>query len=446
MGLPGATGGLAGRGERLGLFDSFRKKFSSKEGDDRSSLSRRIQDSPQDPQARQKLGLFLLRHGEIVEGTDQLARAAILYEKGGFTTKAIAVLRQMLKNDPANIDFQRWLIRLLAQHGHTGDALSELQKVASGGIRFSSDDQRIEFYRSISESLPGNPLPSLLVADVYLYQRKLFEAVGEMARVVSVVVPSRMENEFTVRMNVLTSLAAEHPELFESCGFLWIAAGKAEEGLPYLEKAAEFLGRSGDSSRRSHADEVISVVEKGQAEGFAGAMSFEDALRRLSEPEIPIPPPAEEKKASSREGSEEEKILQSSVEKLQAKVKEEIGESDPEARYNLGIAYKEMGLLDEAVEEFRVSRSEAKLFLGASCLLAETLAEKGELETATETLKEVLATEGISPSETRDVRYLMAVLFSRSGKEEEARELFLSLYESFPDYRDLRERVRKFEQ
>ncbi|MDX1815093.1 MAG: tetratricopeptide repeat protein, partial [Thermodesulfobacteriota bacterium] len=372
------------------------------------------------------------------------ARAAILYEKGGFTTKAIAVLRQMLKNDPANIDFQRWLIRLLAQHGHTGDALSELQKVATGGIRFASDDQRIEFFKGISENLPGNALPSLLVADVYMYQRKLFEAVSEMAKVVSVVVPSQMEKEFAVRMNVLTSLAMENPELFESCGFLWIAAGKPEEGLPYLQKAAEFRRSSGDSSRRSAEDEVISAVEKGQAKDFAGAMSFEDALHKLSEPEFPATAPIQEKKAPPREGSEEEKILQSSVEKLQAKVKEEIGESDPEARYNLGIAYKEMGLLDEAAEEFRISRSESKLFLGASCLLAETLAEKGELETATETLKEVLAAEGIGPSETRDVRYLMAVLFSQSGKEEEAREIFLSLYESFPDYRDLRARVRKF--
>jgi tetratricopeptide (TPR) repeat protein len=435
------TGGLAGRVDRLGMFDSFRKKFSSKAGDDRSSLSRKIQESPQDPQARQKLGLFLLRQGEVVEGIDQLARAAILYEKSGFTTKAIAVLRQILKNDPASIDFQRWIIRLLAQHGHTGDALSELQKVATGGIRFATDDQRIEFYRNISESLPDNPLPNLLVADVYLYQRKLFEAVSEMARVVPVVAPSQMEKEFAVRMNVLTSLAMENPELFAPCGFLWIAVGKPEDGLPYLKKAAELLEISGDSSLRSKADEVISAVEEGQAGSFVGAMSFEDALRKRSEPE----PPAEEKKAPPREGSEEEKILQSSVEKLQAKVKEEIGESDPEARYNLGIAYKEMGLLDEAVEEFRLSRSKSKLFLGASCLLAETLAEKGELEGATETLKEVLAAEGVTPSETRDVRYQMAVLLSQSGKEDEAREIFLSLYESFPGYRDLRERVRKFE-
>lgn len=439
------TGGLAGRVDRLGMFDSFRKKFSSKEGDERSSLSRKIQESPQDPQARQKLGLFLLRHGEIVEGIDQLARAAILYEKSGFTTKAIAVLRQMLKNDPASIDFQRWLIRLLAQEGHTGDALSELKKVATGGIRFATDDQRIEFYRNISESLPDNPLPTLLVADVYLYQRKLFEAVSEMARVVPFVGTSRMEEEFAVRMNVLTSLAMENPELCEPCGFLWIAVGKPEDGLPYLNKAAEFLKSSGDSSHGSKAEEVISAVKKGEAGGFVGAMSFEDALRKLSEPEALASPPAEEKKAPPREGSEEEKMLQSSVEKLQAKVNEEIGESDPEARYNLGIAYKEMGLLDEAVEEFRLSRSKSKLFLGASCLLAETLAEKGDLEAATETLKEVLAAEGVTPSETRDVRYQMADFLSQSGKEEEAREIFLSLYESFPGYRDLRERVRKFE-
>ncbi len=154
----------------MGLFDSFRKKLSSTSGNERSLLSRKIQDSPQDPQARQKLGLFLLRQGEIVEGLDQLARSAILYEKSGFTAKAIAVLRHILKNDPASLEFRRWLIRLLAQHGHTGDALSELQKIAAGGIRFENQEKKIEFLRGISEYLPNSPLPFLLVADVYLYE------------------------------------------------------------------------------------------------------------------------------------------------------------------------------------------------------------------------------------------------------------------------------------
>ncbi len=250
----------------MGLFDSFRKKFSSGATGDRSSLSRKIQEAPQDPQARQKLGLYLLRAGEIVEGIDQLARSAILYEKGGFTTKAIAVLRQILKNDPANIEFLRWLIRLLAQHGHTGDALSELQKVASGGVRFATDDQRIEFYRGVMENLPDNPLPSLLVADVDLYQRKLFEAVSELERIARLVAPSQMEKEFASRMNVLSSLAGENPDLLEPCGFLWFAAGKPEEALSYLTKAAEFSRSSGDPEHESDADQVISAIEQGEAE------------------------------------------------------------------------------------------------------------------------------------------------------------------------------------
>jgi len=429
----------------LGLFDSFRKKFSQPQGESRASLSRRIQESPQDPQARQKLGLFLLRQGEIVEGTDQLARAAILYEKGGFTAKAIAVLRQLVKNDSANVEFHQWLIRLLAQHGQRADALNALRNVAGGEIRFPSDGKRIEFYQAVSENLPENPLPTLLIADVLMYQRKLFEAVGEMARIVPFVASSGMERDFGSRMNVLTSLAADHPEILEPCGFLWVAVGKTEEGLLYLRKAAEFVRSSGELERGEEVDEVISRLEDGRVEAIAGAMSFTDAIRKIRAPEQPPPPSEAEARPTPQEGRGDESLLQSAVEKLQAKVEEEIGESDPEARYNLGIAYKEMGLLDEATEEFRLARSTPTLFLGASCLLAETFAERGDLGTAVRTLDEVLANEDITPDETREVRYRKALLLTQNGKEEEAREIFLSLYESSPGYRDLRERVQKFQ-
>lgn len=427
----------------MGLFDSIRKKFSSTSGNDRSVLSRKVQDSPQDPQARQKLGLFLLRQGEIVEGLDQLARTAILYEKSGFTAKAIAVLRQMLKNDPSNVDFQRWLIRLLAQHGHTGDALSELQKTASGGIRFESEEKRVEFIQGVSEYLPHSPLPSFLIADVYLYQRKLFEAVNEMMRAVPFVASSGMEKEFEGRMNVLSSLSGDNPELVEPCGFLWIAAGRYADALPFLTKAAEALRTPGNTEHEGEADEVLAALAEGRATAFAGAMSFRDAAQRLSEPDPPAPAPEGEGTPYVTE-SEDERFLQHAVEKLQAKVTEEIGESDPEARYNLGIAYKEMGLLDEAEQEFLLSRSSPSLYLGASYLLAETLAEKGDVTAAIHTLDELLASDTISPAETRDVRYQKAVLLSRSGKEEESREIFLALYETSPDYRDLRKRVKKF--
>src|SRR4030067_400107 len=89
--------------------------------------------------------------------------------------------------------------------------------------------------------------------------------------------------------------------------------------------------------------------------------------------------------------------------------------------YNRGIASKEMGLRDEAAGEFRLSRTNPSLFLGASYLLAGTLAEKGEIAAAVETLDEVLASEHGTDTEMRDVRYQKAGLLSRRGNEEEAR-------------------------
>jgi len=41
----------------MGFLDSFKKMFSSQEQEDRISLSRKVQGAPNDPQARQKLGI-----------------------------------------------------------------------------------------------------------------------------------------------------------------------------------------------------------------------------------------------------------------------------------------------------------------------------------------------------------------------------------------------------
>ncbi|MFA5807961.1 MAG: hypothetical protein WC978_06280, partial [bacterium] len=179
----------------MGFLDSFRKMFSSQDQEDRVSLSRKVQASPNDPQARQKLGIFLMHQGEVVEGLDQLARAAVLYEKDGFASKAIAVLRQMQKHDPGNNDFQKWLIRLLAQEGLSSDAQAELRKVASDPARFTSDDKRLDFFRQTAEFFKKNPLSRLYVCDILRGQKKLHEAVNELEKAVPQTTSSGMYAE-----------------------------------------------------------------------------------------------------------------------------------------------------------------------------------------------------------------------------------------------------------
>jgi len=444
----------------MGFLDSFRKMFSSQDQEDRVSLSRKVQASPNDPQARQKLGIFLMHQGEVVEGLDQLARSAVLYEKDGFAAKAIAVLRQMQKHDPGNNDFQKWLIRLLAQEGLSSDAQAELRKLASDPSRFASDDQRLDFFRQTAEFLKKNPLPRLYICDILRSQKKLHEAVNELEKAVPPVVSSGMYAEFSERLRLVVSQAGDDLAVLEPCGFLWLAVGMPEEGLPILDRVAEAEFAIGDPGRDATVREVLDAIRGGWDVAATGVFSFTEAARKRAEPDpplvetpppaaIPEPPPsapAEEppSPAETAEGGyeQEESIVRSALGRLQAKVDEEIGDTDLEARYNLGIAYKEMGLLDEAVVEFRLAMRKPELFVGAGSLLADTLADRADFDGALAVLEAVLAASTGGEEVWRDVRYHKAVLLENAGRRDEAREIFRNIQEKTPGYRDVQVRLR----
>jgi tetratricopeptide (TPR) repeat protein len=444
----------------MGFLDSFKKLFSSQEQEDRVSLSRRVQSSPNDPQSRQKLGIFLMQQGEVVEGLDQLARSAVLYEKDGFASKAIAVLRQMQKHDPGNNDFQKWLIRLLAHEGLSSDAQAELRKVASDPARFTSDEQRLDFFRQTAEFLKMNPLPRLYVCDILRSQRKLHEAVNELEKTVPQTMSSGMYAEFSERLRSVVNLAGDDMVMLEPCGFMWLAVGMPEEGFPILDRVADTESEHGDPGRAATMQEVLDAIRGGWDVATAGVFSFTEAARKRAEPdplltEAPPPPappepplevageePFPPAKAADGGYEQEESIVRSALGRLQAKVDEEIGDKDLEARYNLGIAYKEMGLLDEAVTEFRLAMRKPELFVGAGSHLADTLADRADIDGALAVLDAILAASTGGKEVERDVRYHKAVLLENAGRRDEAREIFRDIQQKSPGYRDVEIRLR----
>jgi pilus assembly protein FimV len=201
--------------------------------------------------------------------------------------------------------------------------------------------------------------------------------------------------------------------------------------------------------------EVLDAIRGGWNVGAAGVFSFTEAAGKRAEPEPPqaaVPPPrdspelppqapAEEpssKPEPAEEGYErEESIVRTALGRLQAKVDEEIGDTDLDARYNLGIAYKEMGLLDEAVTEFRLAMRKPELFVGAGSLLADTLADRADYDGALAVLEAILAASTSEEEVLRDVRYHKGVLLEHAGRRDEAREIFRGIQEKTPGYRDV---------
>ena len=58
-------------------------------------------------------------------------------------------------------------------------------------------------------------------------------------------------------------------------------------------------------------------------------------------------------------------------------VDKQLGKEDYDTRYNLGIAYKEMGLIDEAIAEFQLAAKDEKRLLECSSMLGICFLEKG---------------------------------------------------------------------
>jgi tetratricopeptide (TPR) repeat protein len=233
-----------------------------------------------------------------------------------------------------------------------------------------------------------------------------------------------------------------------------------EEGLPILDQVSDAEAEYGDPGRAATMREVLGAIRGGWDVTAAGVFSFTEAARRLAEPEPPRveAPPAPERPETSQDApakvpipraesagggyEREESIVRSALGRLQAKVDEEIGDTDLEARYNLGIAYKEMGLHEEAVTEFRLAMRRADLFVGAGSLLADTLAERSDFDGALAVLDAVLAASTGGEEAERDVRYHKAVLLENAGRRDEARDIFRDLREKSPGYRDVEARLK----
>jgi tetratricopeptide (TPR) repeat protein len=127
----------------------------------------------------------------------------------------------------------------------------------------------------------------------------------------------------------------------------------------------------------------------------------------------------------------------------------ELGEEgeDLETHYNLGIAYREMGLLDEAIGEFqKVAKAvkEGKTFryaMNCAALLAITFMDKGEPRIAALWYQEALELPGLEQETILALRYDLGVSFDMAGEADAALDNFRQVYAMNIDYRDVSDRI-----
>jgi len=122
-------------------------------------------------------------------------------------------------------------------------------------------------------------------------------------------------------------------------------------------------------------------------------------------------------------------------------------DEDLETHYNLGTAFREMGLVDEAISEFqKVAKATEKgkpFRYGMQCytLLGLAFMEKGQPGIAAIWYERALRTPGIEPESILALRYDLGVAQESAGEPEAALKSFSQVYAMNIDYRDVAERI-----
>jgi tetratricopeptide (TPR) repeat protein len=123
-------------------------------------------------------------------------------------------------------------------------------------------------------------------------------------------------------------------------------------------------------------------------------------------------------------------------------VEKQLGAEDYDTRYNLGIAYKEMGLLDEAIAEFQIAaKDEARLWECCS-MLGLCFVEKGMHDIAIKWFERGLSLPGQDEEAYCGLRYDLAHAHETIGDIERAVDLYRDIYRVDARFRDVRDRLR----
>jgi len=149
----------------------------------------------------------------------------------------------------------------------------------------------------------------------------------------------------------------------------------------------------------------------------------------------------EEKEVTDNSAPEEFQSVEELFKEFKKGVAEQIAESDFQTHYDLGIGYKEMGLLKEGISEFQIAMGDPRRFLDCVTMISICQKEMGETGLAIETLQKALGDENLDESQRNTLRYELAITFEGDGELDEAIEMFQKIQESEPDFRDVRTRM-----
>jgi tetratricopeptide (TPR) repeat protein len=132
------------------------------------------------------------------------------------------------------------------------------------------------------------------------------------------------------------------------------------------------------------------------------------------------------------------------VSQFRREVFESIGEGDFHSRYDLGVAYKGMGLYQEAIEEFEIAAKDEELKFKALEMIGSCFLERGKIEDAIKVLNEGLKVTNHPRREYFGIHFLLGNCYEKKNKLKEALQCYYNAYKIDKTIPELTKKINKF--
>lgn len=422
---------------------------------------------------------------EFDETTHERLRDALteadVYVKYGMVDKAIAHVKGLAQRDPSDVAIQLKLKELYVVQGDTRSAAQACRHVAELYAVLGQEAERDAMLREAEAlnpeasaassvapmaepAVPGDevsevapPVSSgaaaaddtleqdLAEADFYFQQgfddeaRRLFGAILKRA-------PGHQVATQRLAEIALRAPSAE-PVRGEAVGHPPSAA-RAETGAEQTVRPLDVEETSLGASLTLNAPPAAAAPASSKAGPHGSETTKEeeyiDLVEALREDMERSLPPEEPEELSQELSAERE--LENVFRKFQKGVQEQYGKEDYETHYNLGVAYREMGLLNEAITEFRLVLKSPDRVISATAMIASCYRAKGALPRAEETLLEILNNPAYAKSEgIAGLAYELGQILEVQGRNDDALAQYYRVREFEPGHKEAAARISQLE-
>ena len=142
---------------------------------------------------------------------------------------------------------------------------------------------------------------------------------------------------------------------------------------------------------------------------------------------------------------DEEADFQEMLKRFKQGVADNVDEEDYESHYDLGVAYKEMGLIDEAVGEFQKALRGHSNRVRAYEALGQCFFEKNQYQVATSVLSRAVAVGEGDDHHLVGVLYLLGRAHEALSRNRDALDYYQRVFAVDIEFRDVADRIRAIE-